>query len=289
MSEVQYNSSAHIALQTIASVFLVAFALQSIGCTPLTNQPNPIATGFRPTTTAPMVYSSPRYFDVPPGELRVQPYSYTVYLMKGEAQHLFDFLGFYYKESGSLVPNSIGQPSAVQSQLAGCFQVGGHVEKLDIASGDEAILNVTSMPSDMRMYSFFREGTVDIRITLAGRTHTISVDVVELPLARGMQGSDVLSAMGMPSTRDSFWVDWPDHRSVDGIFYEPEAGSGGIGGEHWRYAQYPHLVVSIVHGLLETVNTGRLSVSDSAYHSSDATIRASIEAEMAEYREWSSR
>lgn len=53
--------------------------------------------------------------------------------------------------------------------------------------------------------------------------------------------------LGLPDDKRKVFVSWPDSKEIDGIFYKPRAGGAAMG-EHWRYKDYPGLVVSIMDG-----------------------------------------
>jgi hypothetical protein len=103
-----------------------------------------------------------------------------------------------------------------------------------------------SKHSDLRFSNFSHYASLQS----IGHLKRADVKIVELPIKTfpfGTPSGEVIKALGLPDDKSKVFVSWPDSKRIDGIFYNPRAGGAAMA-EHWRYKDYPGLVVSIMNG-----------------------------------------
>lgn len=130
---------------------------------------------------------------------------------------------------------------------AGFIPVHGKPEKIEIASSDDTIVKVY----DDGSAGFRGGGEVRVTVRVGGDSVSASVKVVQLPVnaarfpKRASSAEDVIRSLGLPDAKKEHYISWPNSRSIDGIFYSPDAG-GGIATEHWKFSEYPGMTIAIV-------------------------------------------
>lgn len=88
-------------------------------------------------------------------------------------------------------------------------------------------------------------GNAIVTLVLAGQSLKLPIKVTKLPVYTGMPTDDLIKLLGLPDKRTFDIVEWPDHKSVDGIYYEPSAPQEKLYAEHWFYNKYPKLVFAV--------------------------------------------
>lgn len=178
------------------------------------------------------------------GPLQVQTDEEVVYIPKNGNETRWEFIRIEFQ----------GQQST-----EGFFNLNGRAARLNITSsdptrlridliGEEAYLSKIPVTSQLgEQYTFLKEGEVVIVVTVGPYSRYRLVKIVEIPFPTDEPSSEVVKVMGLPDSKKTFFVSWPDLEEIDGIIYDPGPG-GAASGEHWRYRRFPGLVISIMNG-----------------------------------------
>lgn len=92
-------------------------------------------------------------------------------------------------------------------------------------------------------------------IQFQGKTILITLDCLILPFKthekvnwnKATSSEQVIALFGLPDKIETYSFKWPDKKSKNGLYYNPEINHP-VSGEHWRYAKYPDLVIDISEG-----------------------------------------
>lgn len=203
------------------------------------------------------VQSMPAIFKAEGGEVYLSFHAFTLHVPKGGARHSLPYMGFFnihYKKRGD-----------VQGPTAGFFEIDGNPVKITYTSSDDAVASVAANDHGHADLIVKNGGTAMIRVTVGNAYVVVPLKVVELPVTVGMQASDVIQIMGMPSEKSQEYCSWPDAKTIDGIFYNPDARQGIISAQHWRFRGYPNAVLSIQNKALGEVRTYDSGEHDKSY------------------------
>ncbi|GHE86277.1 hypothetical protein [Thalassotalea profundi] len=124
------------------------------------------------------------------------------------------------------------------------FNIGGNAEKLELNSNAKL-----DYWSKFEYWYATHKGSDDVELefSVAGKSKKVTIDVIELPLSQGATAQDVIEVLGFPSRKMKRYASWPCTEYVNGIGYDPVAGSGGISIEQWFYDKYPNLIIDVTY------------------------------------------
>ena len=124
--------------------------------------------------------------------------------------------------------------------------------------------------------NFKNPGQTNVRFTLAGKTVSIPITVVQLPFrsAGGLDSGvrrrlrpnadrprgpspadDVVRLIGLPDEKEKHFISWPESATIDGIYYGSSDPRWSISTEHWKFNKYPGAVIAIVANRVHAVAT----------------------------------
>lgn len=139
----------------------------------------------------------------------------------------------------------------------GFFQIDGKAEKLTATSSDTSILEIAPDPK-FTISPFIsrlrKPGKVTVTVSAGLYQVQQEVEIVEIPVNANASSAEVIDSLGLPTTKKTVFVDWPNTKSIDCFIYSPRAGHAFVG-EHWTYEKYPSLMLSISEGKLYEVGT----------------------------------
>ena len=151
----------------------------------------------------------------------------------------------------------------------GFLDVGGTPVRVEAESSDATVVEIKPDPEftlSPFVVSFHRPGTVTVTVQAGRYKVEQNVEVVQIPVNADAPSSDAIEEMGFPTEKKKVYVPWPEDKVIDCFIYSPEAGRPFIG-EHWTYAKYPALVLSIENGKLWGVGTRKRDNPSRAAHS----------------------
>jgi len=152
----------------------------------------------------------------------------------------FDFIKMVFLERG-----------VTTEPTENLIMVKGEPKKITISSSDEKVFKAVGHTLNLT-----GPGTANVIVECDGNKCEIPFTVHELPLVSGASAEDVIKALGLPDQKEAVFVEWPDTQFRDGIFYSPEAGTGGsISAEHWRYKKLPGAVIAMRGSSLHEVSS----------------------------------
>lgn len=228
----------------------------------------------RPTRPDTESIESPVILKVGDGELRVRFQFTTLYIPASPHEGRLGYSSFFfvtYQESGG---------TGYKKPIDGYFRVNGKAEKLTVRSSNEKVLaGHGQLPTARELlagkkWPLSRDlnygdnyglsldavgpGTATVVVSLAGRSVSITMNVVELPINGGgihaTTKDEVIKILGLPDKREERYMSWPYSGWVDGIYYsDPKVR--GVSIEHWKYDKYPGLVISFQYKYVEEVRT----------------------------------
>ncbi len=88
-------------------------------------------------------------------------------------------------------------------------------------------------------------GSAIVTLTLAGQSLELPLKVTKLPVYTCMPTDDLIKLLGLPDKKTLNVVEWPDHKYIDGILYEPSASQEKVYAEHWFYSKYPKVAFAV--------------------------------------------
>jgi hypothetical protein len=102
----------------------------------------------------------------------------------------------------------------------------------------------TSGPYNDLSVGFKNFGASTLVFSFLGKSIKLNVNIVDSQIAKTDNVDKIIAAWGFPDSAKKVTVIYPNAEIVDGILYNPNAGSL-VNVEHWRYKRYPDLVISI--------------------------------------------
>lgn len=139
----------------------------------------------------------------------------------------------------------------------GFFQIDGKAEQLKATSSDPSILEIvpdpkfTISPFISRLH---KPGKATVTVSAGRYQAQQEVEIVEIPVNANAPSAEIIDSLGLPTTKKTVLVEWPNTKSIDCFIYGPEAGHPFLG-EHWTFEKYPSLMLSISEGKLYEVGT----------------------------------
>ena len=124
------------------------------------------------------------------------------------------------------------------------FLINGKTVKVVINGNNEyAKLNETNF------FELLKEGVSSILIQIgADIKTTIDIKQTMLPLSQDDNLDALIEKIGFPDKKEDVIVEWPDVKTVDGIFYDTTRNVENFYATHYFYKQYPYLCISYVKG-----------------------------------------
>jgi len=124
------------------------------------------------------------------------------------------------------------------------YDIHGKAEKLEVKSN----ASIEYWPAFEYWYVVSKGGEdIKLDFSIAGKSKTVTIDVIELPLSEGATAEDVIEVLGFPTSKKKGYASWPCTEFVNGISYKPSAGNGGISIEQWFYNKYPNLIIDVTY------------------------------------------
>jgi hypothetical protein len=130
------------------------------------------------------------------------------------------------------------------------FSIGGNATSIEWVSSNEDKAKIYSDTST----GIYKEGSFSIILTFLEKKMAINFNVLVLPVRlkeiyrsgiKRTTSDEIISMWGLPDNRKKVSVSWPNQAIIDGIFYDPNAGSPETR-EHWRFKKYPDFIVSVI-------------------------------------------
>lgn len=147
-----------------------------------------------------------------------------------------------------------------QKPTEGFIEIDGRPSKIEAWSSDENVVEIKPDPQftlSPFICRFAGPGRATVTVSAGRYKAEQEVEVIQVPVHADASSGDVIEAMGFPTEKKKVYVTWPDDKVVDCFIYSPKAGQPFIG-EHWTYAKYPSLVLSIENGKLVQLGTRKV-------------------------------
>lgn len=143
-----------------------------------------------------------------------------------------------------------------QSHTAGFFNVNGKAERLAVSSTDDSVASIAYDQTLGFVATYKKAGSIHFVASLLDLNIKLPCKVIVLPLRKGDAATRVIDLLGLPSTKDKFYVGWPDIERVKGVVYVPRAGHPSHG-EHWSFGKFPNAHLSIIDGKVHALGVSR--------------------------------
>lgn len=183
--------------------------------------------------------------DTEHGRLLVRIESPIVYLPKGD----------WYNASNFVLSVAIRTPGGDKYLTSGFIEIDGKPVRVLLAKEDSPIHTKAVRPDLTGLYSFREPGEHAIKIDVGSDRLAIPIKVVELPFPKGIDAGDLVERYGLPSSKSSYGIFWPDTKKIGPIIYSPKAGGPAAVGEQWTFDKLPGAVFSIQQGTLTAVGS----------------------------------
>lgn len=201
--------------------------------------------------------------DMSAGQLLVRNKHDAPFLLDGEPYIQPNAVEVYFKAYGE----------KGQTHTAGFFKVNGKAERVTVSSTDESVASIAYNQSLGFVATYKKAGSVHFVVSMMGTNLKLPCRVLVMPLRKGDSDARAIELLGIPTTKEKFYVGWPKTESVKGVLYSPRAGSPSHG-EHWSYDKFPNAHLSIIDNKVHALGV---------YHEE---TRADFNALLASYSAW---
>lgn len=141
----------------------------------------------------------------------------------------------------------------------GFFKVGDQTCETTIESSNSDVVEPKKDEKHIAgpfYFVFKKPGKAKLTVRVGGYSVTHEMEVKEAPVAPGDPTDAAIKQLGLPSSNRKIFVEWPNAEFHDCFFYKPKAGDPFMG-EHWMFADYRDLVLSIEDGKVADLGTNR--------------------------------
>lgn len=139
--------------------------------------------------------------------------------------------------------------------VEGFLEVNDRPAKIEFVASDASVVKIERHAQLGDVFTFLGPGDVKVELKVGGELiGVMPIEVLSAPVTEGDTSEHVIETLGLPSERRRVYVRWPETKEIDRIVYRPRAGQSSSA-EHWRWNEYPGLVVAISSGKVSHLRT----------------------------------
>ena len=98
---------------------------------------------------------------------------------------------------------------------------------------------------DSNLFLFKKDGVSSVKISIGNELTTeVNISQITLPLSMYDDFDKLIELFGFEDYKKSYIVEWPDYKTIDGIFYDTRTNVKDIYVTHYFYKKYPYLCIS---------------------------------------------